>query len=254
MPAPGIEARQSASGLDFKLHPVRPLHGRRRKTKSCNFSVGQKCPNVDSHMRMQLVVINISDHLLRIRANGLDRFQGSDRVLGCLLGQQHGRVVDISNSFEIKYSMGSHGIQIDDAFLVKKQEQCKIASPESLPVCLDHSMLAPKQGHTCADKQTFASLDIVGWYATGKSVSNAEMAIHRKVRIGSSQLKLIHDQLGHAASGISCCAYISCRFQSTMNHQSFFSLILYSKQLRRIYLSPCMRVVSSFTAYHSVLQ
>ena len=74
---------------------------------------------------MQLVVINISDHLLRIKANGLDHAQGSERVLGCLLGQQNGRVVDISNSFEIKYSMGTNGIEIDEAFLVKKQEQCE---------------------------------------------------------------------------------------------------------------------------------
>ncbi|KAK9840416.1 hypothetical protein WJX74_009540 [Apatococcus lobatus] len=122
MPPAKVEARQSASGLDFKLHP--------------------------------LVVINISDHLLRIKANGLDRAQGSERVLGCLLGQQNGRVVDISNSFEIRYSMGSNGIEIDEAFLVKKQEQYK---------------------------QTFASLDIVGWYATGKMLTNAEMAIHRKM-------------------------------------------------------------------------
>ncbi len=203
-------------------------------------------------MRMQLVVINISDHLLRIKANGLDRFQGSDRVLGCLLGQQQGRVVDISNSFEIKYSMGSHGIQIDDAYLVKKQEQCKIGSKESLAVSLDHSMLACKQVHACADKQTFASLDIVGWYATGKSVSNAEMAIHRKVRTGSSQLELIHGLIGNAASELTCCAYFSCRFQSTTSHQSFCSLILYSKQLRRICQSPCLRVVSFFTAHHAI--
>ncbi|KAK9849666.1 hypothetical protein WJX84_003105 [Apatococcus fuscideae] len=122
MPPAKVEARQSASGLDFKLHP--------------------------------LVVINISDHLLRIKANALDQAQGSDRVLGCLLGQQNGRVVDISNSFEIKYSMGPSGIDIDDAFLIKKQEQYK---------------------------QVFATLDIVGWYATGKALTNAEMVIHRKI-------------------------------------------------------------------------
>ena len=85
---------------------------------------------------MQLVVINISDHLLRIKANGLDRAQGSERVLGCLLGQQNGRVVDISNSFEIRYSMGANGIQIDEAFLVKKQEQCETAFAARVTILL----------------------------------------------------------------------------------------------------------------------
>ena len=94
-------------------------------------------------MRMQLVVINISDHLLRIKANGLDRFQGSDRVLGCLLGQQQGRVVDISNSFEIKYTMGPNGIDIDNAFLVRKQEQCKTCFGEPIEECRwDHACRA----------------------------------------------------------------------------------------------------------------
>ena len=46
------------------------------------------------------------------------------RVLGCLLGQQSGRVVDISNSLEIKYENGEQGVVIDEAYLAKKQEQC----------------------------------------------------------------------------------------------------------------------------------
>jgi len=72
---------------------------------------------------MQLALINISDHFVRIRANGLA--QGSGRVCGCLLGQQNGREVSISNSFELKIIDGMEGPDIDEAFLTRKQDQCE---------------------------------------------------------------------------------------------------------------------------------
>ena len=47
------------------------------------------------------------------------------RVLGCLLGTHTARVVDIANSFEIKYDGFVNGVpQLDAAFLAHKQEQC----------------------------------------------------------------------------------------------------------------------------------
>ena len=78
---------------------------------------------------MQLALINISDHFVRIRANGLA--EGSGRVYGCLLGQQPGREVSISNSFEMKIIDGMEGPEIDEAFLTKKQDQCEC----SLSLC-----------------------------------------------------------------------------------------------------------------------
>ena len=72
---------------------------------------------------LQLVLINISDHSTRVHANNPVDGERT-RVLGCLLGQQSGRVVDISNSLEIKYETGEHGTVIDEAYLAKKQEQC----------------------------------------------------------------------------------------------------------------------------------
>lgn len=45
-------------------------------------------------------------------------------MLGCLLGSQAGRTVDISNSFEMRYQEGS-ATEIDHAFLLKKMEQCE---------------------------------------------------------------------------------------------------------------------------------
>lgn len=47
------------------------------------------------------------------------------RVLGCLLGQQAGRVVDVSNSFEVRHEAEGNGATVlDEAFLTKKLEQC----------------------------------------------------------------------------------------------------------------------------------
>lgn len=76
------------------------------------------------------MLINISDHHTRTKAN-----TGSTtavKVLGILLGSQDGRTVDISNSFEIKYEQTAEGVQLDQAFLVKRQEQCELLMVESM--------------------------------------------------------------------------------------------------------------------------
>ncbi len=72
----------------------------------------------------QLVLINISDHSTRVHTNS-SAGPARTRVLGCLLGQQTSRVVDIINSLEIRYEDGPEGIVIDEGYLAKKQEQCK---------------------------------------------------------------------------------------------------------------------------------
>ncbi|KAK9904115.1 hypothetical protein WJX75_004893 [Coccomyxa subellipsoidea] len=117
--AAGIKA--SSSGLQFHIHP--------------------------------LVLINISDHATRVRANRIG-VKNKFRVLGCLLGQQSGRVVDISNSLEINYRVGEQGIVIDEAYLTRKQEQYK---------------------------QTFPKLDTVGWYSTGSDMEEGDMQIHKMI-------------------------------------------------------------------------
>ena len=92
---------------------------------------------------VQLVMINISDHFTRMKANGLDAGT-SGRVMGCLLGQQNGRIVDISNSFEIKYELREGGVDIDEAFLTKKQEQC---ARTGIPADLHVSALIAHSGY-----------------------------------------------------------------------------------------------------------
>jgi hypothetical protein len=84
---------------------------------------------------VQLVLINVSDHFTRLKANGADGAQ-APTVMGCLLGSQDGRTVDISNSFEIKCAESAEegAFQIDHAFLLKKQEQCEFGLQDTLQV------------------------------------------------------------------------------------------------------------------------
>jgi hypothetical protein len=95
----------------------------------CAFLVVVSCPSRISPTAAplpalplaQLVLINISDHFTRTRANAVDP-GAAVRVLGCLLGSQLGRTIDISNSFEML--LGADGA-INKDFLDKKMEQCE---------------------------------------------------------------------------------------------------------------------------------
>lgn len=61
---------------------------------------------------------------MRLRANAPDGAP-APLALGCLLGSQEGRVVDVANSFEAVAALGQDGtLDLDEAFLLKKQEQC----------------------------------------------------------------------------------------------------------------------------------
>jgi len=92
----GKEEMSSSSGLTFKLHP--------------------------------LVIVNISDHYTRIKAqqsgSASRPLPPAPRVYGCVLGVQTGRTVEIFNSFELHYDATQN--VLDRAFLESKQEQCKL--------------------------------------------------------------------------------------------------------------------------------
>ena len=77
------DSSSSASGLSYKLHP--------------------------------LVIVNVSDHYTRMRlATSRGKQAGSsqngvERVIGLILGEQTGRVVEICNSFELDYTVSENG-------------------------------------------------------------------------------------------------------------------------------------------------
>lgn len=81
------------------------------------------------------MLINVSDHFTRFKANGPDG-AAAPTVMGCLLGSQDGRCVDVCNSFEMCFQQGDDGWQIDHPFLLKKQEQCELQGGNSFLACL----------------------------------------------------------------------------------------------------------------------
>jgi COP9 signalosome complex subunit 6 len=94
-----------------------------------------------------LVVVNISDHFTRERC-----VNKNPRVFGVLLGQQEGRRVEISNSFEMLMVEG----QIDPEFMATRQDQFfRVFEKESC--------------------------EILGWYATGPKVVEGDIHIHEQL-------------------------------------------------------------------------
>ncbi len=89
----------------------------------------------------QLVLINVSDHYTRTKANSGG---AAAQVFGVLLGSQAGRTVDIINSFEIKHQLNPQGgVVVDLPFLTHKQEQCA-------PNLSDGTIAARTQRRCCA--------------------------------------------------------------------------------------------------------
>jgi len=106
-----------------------------------------------------MVIVNISDHFTREKV----RTGKNQRVYGVILGQQSGRKVEISNTYEI--FVNEKG-QIDSEFLVKRLGQFK---------------------------RVYSHDEILGWYATGK-IESFDIAIHQQIETyNESPLLLILD-------------------------------------------------------------
>ncbi|KAL2609792.1 hypothetical protein R1flu_028365 [Riccia fluitans] len=140
----------SSSGLTFKLHP--------------------------------LVIVNISDHHTRVKAQSGAGSGRPPRVFGCVLGVQTGRTVEIFNSFELKYDSALEGL--DRPFLETKQEQYK---------------------------KVFPKYDVLGWYSTGSDVQDTDMLIHKALMdINESPIYiLLNPAINHAQKDLPITLYES---------------------------------------------
>lgn len=69
-----------------------------------------------------LVIMNISDHWTRIRAQKGFKSQ----VYGALIGKQKGRNIEVMNSFELKFDLVDDEVHILMDYYNTKEEQCKI--------------------------------------------------------------------------------------------------------------------------------
>uniref|UniRef100_F6RRF2 COP9 signalosome complex subunit 6 n=1 Tax=Ciona intestinalis TaxID=7719 RepID=F6RRF2_CIOIN len=97
-----------------------------------------------------LVIMNISDHWTRLRAQNGKPLP----VFGALIGKQVGRTIELLNSFELLYLEINDEILIDTDYYYAKEEQFK---------------------------QVFKDLDFHGWYTTGGSPTELDMKIHKQI-------------------------------------------------------------------------
>ena len=75
-----------------------------------------------------LVLINISDHYTRekIRSPDSPLYTASERVAGVLFGVQTGKVVDVLESYDMKYEILDNGVlRFDEDLLLSKRKQCE---------------------------------------------------------------------------------------------------------------------------------
>nr|CAG4651954.1 EOG090X08T4 [Triops cancriformis] len=97
-----------------------------------------------------LVIMNISEHWTRIRAQ-----EGkAQQVIGALIGKQKGRSLEIMNSFELVFVKLEDDIIIDRDYYNTKEEQFK---------------------------QVFSDMDFLGWYTTGDAPNASDIKVHKQV-------------------------------------------------------------------------
>ncbi|KAJ8030814.1 COP9 signalosome complex subunit 6 [Holothuria leucospilota] len=97
-----------------------------------------------------LVIMNISDHWTRIRAQ-----EGKPtQVLGALIGKQEGRNIEVLNSFELVFDVVEGDVIVDLQYYNTKEEQFK---------------------------QVFKDLEFLGWYTTGGMANEKDIKVHKQI-------------------------------------------------------------------------
>lgn len=99
-----------------------------------------------------LVLINISDHVVRLRCAGAAR--EGERVLGALLGAQEGRRIDVHTSFELVSEQEAGSTAINLEFFQQRLAQYL---------------------------EVFPKYEFLGWYSTGCSPQETDKALHKKI-------------------------------------------------------------------------
>ncbi|KAM9111317.1 COP9 signalosome complex subunit 6-like [Pangshura tecta] len=97
-----------------------------------------------------LVILNISDHWIRMRSQEGRPVQ----VIGALIGRQEGRNIEVMNSFELLAHAVEENVVIDKEYYYTKEEQFK---------------------------QVFKDMEFLGWYTTGGPPDQSDIHVHKQV-------------------------------------------------------------------------
>lgn len=141
-----------------------------------------------------LVIMNMSEHWTRIRAQEGSKQQGTHLlafyawslcihsmffrtyiVIGALIGKQKGRNIEVMNSFELKFEFVEKDIIINQEYYTTKEEQCM--------VWYVHLRVITMYIYRFADKQVFSDLDFLGWYTTGDGPTEQDIKVHKQICI-----------------------------------------------------------------------
>ncbi|CAF0781962.1 unnamed protein product [Brachionus calyciflorus] len=116
-----------------------------------------------------LVIINISEHWTRVRA----QTGKSSKVYGALLGRQKGRTIELCTSFEMKMDPNPNDDSLEDIDL------------EFLNTNISQF------------KQVFSDFDFLGWYTTGGELTERDIVLHKQIcTINESPVLLKLDPFG----------------------------------------------------------
>ncbi|XP_058825519.1 COP9 signalosome complex subunit 6 [Topomyia yanbarensis] len=148
----------TAAGISVTLPLSKVQTGESRNVMAGSATV----PSVTCSLH-PLVIMNISDHWTRIRAQKGFKSQ----VFGALIGKQKGRNIEVMNSFELKFEVVNDEVHIlMDYYNVKEQQY----------------------------KQVFSDLDFLGWYTTGSVPSEKHINIHKQIcQINECPIMLLLD-------------------------------------------------------------
>ncbi|KFO36841.1 COP9 signalosome complex subunit 6 [Fukomys damarensis] len=113
-----------------------------------------------------LVILNISDHWIRMRSQEGRPVQ----VIGALIGKQEGRNIEVMNSFELLSHTVEEKIIIDKEYYYTKEEQCERGKRSG-----------SFKRKTVKVKQVFKELEFLGWYTTGGPPDPSDIHVHKQV-------------------------------------------------------------------------
>nr|XP_014431084.1 COP9 signalosome complex subunit 6 [Pelodiscus sinensis] len=113
-----------------------------------------------------LVILNISDHWIRMRSQEGRPVQ----VIGALIGRQEGRNIEVMNSFELLSHAAEESTLIDKEYYYTKEEQCECAG--------DGRLAGTHLDTTCC---SYHLLEFLGWYTTGGPPDQSDIHVHKQV-------------------------------------------------------------------------
>ena len=120
------------------------------KDDKCVMAAGSIAVNSVSAFLHPLVIMNISEHWTRLRA----QMNCVQPIYGALIGKQNGRCIEIMNSFELVFDQLDGKVVLNREYYTQKDAQFK---------------------------QVFPDLEFLGWYTAGEAPNESDLHFHQQI-------------------------------------------------------------------------